>query len=194
MHVNISFTNEWTTWQLTMIPSLLKERNQHYIYIFFQCSYPRIQIDRLFFHFWNFSGYDFCPTSIWSFFSNPSFHILLLLPLLATWHVHVFPRHLGLRRTRAEAILALTPWEPKESKNLTKVASFLRPNSIQFWMDGIMDGFYLFLSVSIQISSFRNFWLLSYWVFLDNHVFTEIWSKHYVEYCVTNSAWEKLEK
>ncbi|CAL1151409.1 unnamed protein product [Cladocopium goreaui] len=35
-------------------------------------------------------------------------------------------KHLGLRRTRAEAILALTPWEPKESKNLTKVASFLR--------------------------------------------------------------------
>ena len=105
--------------------------------------------------------------------------------------VHVFPRHLGLRRTRAEAILALTPWEPKESKNLTKVASFLRPNSIQFWMDGIMDGFYLFLlgiALDIQISSFHNFWLLSYWVFLDNYVFKEIWSKHYVEYCITNSA------
>lgn len=35
-------------------------------------------------------------------------------------------KHLGLRRTRAEAILALTPWEPKDSKNLKKVASFLR--------------------------------------------------------------------
>lgn len=39
-------------------------------------------------------------------------------------------RHLGLRRTRAEAILDLTPWEPLDCKNLAKVASFLRHQSV----------------------------------------------------------------
>ena len=176
-----------------MIPSLLKERNQHYTYIFFfSVVIPGFR--SIGYSFISGTSVDmiFVLQASYHFFSNPSFYILYSYYLY--WQrmfVHVFPRHLGLRRTRAEAILALTPWEPKESKNLTKVASFLRQNSIQFWMDGIMDGFYLFLlgiALDIQISSFHNFWLLSYWVFLDNHVFKEIWSKHYVEYCVTNSA------
>lgn len=50
-------------------------------------------------------------------------------------------------------------------------------------------GSIVFVGIALDIQiSFHNFWLLSYWVFLDNHVFKEIWSKHYVEYCVTNSA------
>ena len=71
MHVNISFTNEWTTWQLTMIPSLLKERNQHYIYIcFFSVVIPGFRSIGYSFISGTSVFSDFCPTSILSFFSK----------------------------------------------------------------------------------------------------------------------------
>ena len=144
--------------------SITPQRAQPALHLYFcQCSSPKIQIDRLFFHFWNFNGYKFVVQASYHF-QNPPFYILLILPLLATYGLF-FHRHLGLRRTRAEAILALTPWEPKESKNLTKVASFLRRKLAGFiWMDGMRDGFFdmfVFFSYSLE-NKFHNFWLLTF--------------------------------
>ena len=126
---NLTIDNDSITPQRTQ-PAL-------HLYIFFSVVIPGFRSIGYSFISGTSVFCDFCPRKAsYHFFQKP------ILPHYSSYYlywqrmfVHVFPRHLGLRRTRAAAILALTPWEPlAESKNLTKVASFLRPNSIQFWM------------------------------------------------------------